>query len=371
MRSLTDVDQQISANFRARLFEVLDQQPAARIDAGLARLRIERESLIASDADAAVPPLSEILHTLNEPGFAPGIALRFGLARRILDLGLVGYAALSCSDIGSALNVIFRYHALTSAEYDVHMLDEGDTMVFRQWIRPVHASRARVIGEEFATGFWQVVSELIPPSISMSGVRLEFDDSPPPYARLYAESMPCDITFGADRTSVAMPAAWRALPIQTADATVEQVCRAECDQLLAGLDPGHRITEDVRRLIVSVPSNRPQRLEDVARAMMMSTRTLERRLHTARTSFREIDLEVRMELATQYLELGSLTGQEISNVLGYSRPSAFFRAFKSWFGMTPSEFRAARHRATDAHGARSDDPQPLFRHDGGVGVTKS
>lgn len=346
MRTLADVDRQIASNFRTRLVEVLDREPQERVDAGLAELGINRAALARPDTTPDVPPLTAILNGLNARAFVPGIAVRFGLSRRILDLGLVGYTALSCRDVGSALGVIFRYHALTSAEYEVHMLEEDGATVFRLRIRPVHASRRRVISEEFATGFWQVVSELLPQNLDMGGVRLDFEDPAPPYAAVYAESMPCHITFSAHGTSVAIPSTWRSLPVQTADTTVEQVCRAECDQLLTGLDPGHRITDDVRRLIVSVPSNRPQRLDDVASTMMMSARTLERRLHEAGTSFREIDLEVRMELATQYLELGSLTSQEISNILGYSQPSAFFRSFKLWFGITPSQYRAARARST-------------------------
>jgi AraC-like DNA-binding protein len=74
--------------------------------------------------------------------------------------------------------------------------------------------------------------------------------------------------------------------------------------------------------------------------MLTSPRTLERRLHEAGTSFRTISLEVRMELAAQYVTLGSMSGQEIADLLGYSRPSAFFRAFKDWFGVTPGQFRA-------------------------------
>jgi len=346
MRTLADVDRQIASNFRTRLVEVLDREPPDRVDAGLAQLGIDRAALARPDATSGVPTLTEILNGLNAREFVPGIALRFGLSRQILDLGLVGYTALSCRDIGSALSVIFRYHALTSVEYDVHMIEDDDATVFRLRIRPVHGSRRRVISEEFATGFWQVVSELLPQGFDMRGVWLDFEDPAPPYESLYAEAMPCKIAFGASGTSVAIPLAWRSLPVQTADATVEQVCTAECDQLLTGLDPSHRITDDVRRMIVSVPSNRPQRLDDVASTMMMSTRTLERRLYEAGTNFREIDFEVRMELAAQYLELGSLTSQEISNILGYSQPSAFFRAFKLWFGMTPSQYRAARTPAT-------------------------
>jgi len=341
VRSRSDVDRQINENFWARLAEVLDDEPANTAKAASEAIGIEPASLAAEGAAGDIE-LHDVLEKLNASEHLPGIALRFGLARQILDLGLIGYTALSCGDIGSALNVIYRYHALTSDAYQVLMFEEDESVVLRLWIRPAHGPQRTVIGEEFATGFWQVLSELLPPSEDLGRVRLGFDYPAPEYAHKYLELMPSDVRFDDGVTSVTIPATWRDLPLQTADATVQQVCLAQCDQLLTGLEPGQRITDDVRRIIVSVPSNRPMHLKDVARTMLSSPRTLERRLHKAGTSFRAIDLEVRMELAAQYLALGSMSGQEIANVLGYSRPSAFFRAFKGWFGVTPGQFRTAQ-----------------------------
>jgi AraC-like DNA-binding protein len=342
MRTLADVDRQIVASFRARLVEVLAREPDDRIEAALSDIGVDRSALADRTDEGPGADLYGLLHALNESDRFPGIGLEFGLARRILDLGLVGYTALSCGDIGSALNVIYRYHALTSDAYQVNRTEDEDGVVFRLWIRPIHEPHRLVIGEEFATGFWQVLTELLPPGQDLGRVRLSFDYPPPEYGHRYRELMPCDVDFDVAFTSVAIPFTLLTLSVQTADATVEQVCRAQCDQILAGLDPGQRVTDDVRRLLVSVPSNRPMPLAEVAHAMLMSPRTLERRLHDAGTTFRSIDIEVRMGLAAQYLELGSMSGQEISNVLGYSRASAFFRAFKQWFGVTPKLYRTAR-----------------------------
>jgi AraC-like DNA-binding protein len=51
--------------------------------------------------------------------------------------------------------------------------------------------------------------------------------------------------------------------------------------------------------------------------------------------------DVRRELAQRYLADG-LSIAEISFLLGFSEPSAFFRAFKRWTGKTPLEARASR-----------------------------
>lgn len=111
---------------------------------------------------------------------------------------------------------------------------------------------------------------------------------------------------------------------------------------MEGLTPVTRIVDDVRRTILSVPGSRPPRLDDVANALAVSPRTLERRLNVVGTNFRQISNDVRMQLAAQYVALGTMSSDEISRMLGYSQPSAFFRAFKLWFGMTPKQYRALR-----------------------------
>ena len=46
-----------------------------------------------------------------------------------------------------------------------------------------------------------------------------------------------------------------------------------------------------------------------------------------------------IDLEGYYLENGILSITEITFLLGYSEDSAFHRAFKSWTGMTPNEYR--------------------------------
>ncbi|MEO8877467.1 MAG: AraC family transcriptional regulator, partial [Polyangiaceae bacterium] len=55
--------------------------------------------------------------------------------------------------------------------------------------------------------------------------------------------------------------------------------------------------------------------------------------------FQTLRDETRRTLADRYLGEG-LSLSEISFLLGFSEPSAFFRAFKKWTGTTPIERRA-------------------------------
>ena len=82
--------------------------------------------------------------------------------------------------------------------------------------------------------------------------------------------------------------------------------------------------------------------DSVADALHMSVRTMHRKLVEVNNNFRTILVEMRRDLAEQYILDNSLTLTEISLLLGFSEPSSFSRAFKNWTGTTPSEVRQSR-----------------------------
>ena len=77
----------------------------------------------------------------------------------------------------------------------------------------------------------------------------------------------------------------------------------------------------------------------IAQALHTSTRNLARKLSADNTSFKAVLLEIRSELASQYINDATLTLTEISYQLGFSEISSFSRAYKRWTGQSPSEAR--------------------------------
>jgi len=81
-------------------------------------------------------------------------------------------------------------------------------------------------------------------------------------------------------------------------------------------------------------------LADVAACLHVSTRSLQRHLGNEGKSFQEVLDETRRESARLWLSgaagnLRSLT--ELALLLGFSSSSAFSRAFRRWFDMTPGQ----------------------------------
>jgi AraC-like DNA-binding protein len=120
------------------------------------------------------------------------------------------------------------------------------------------------------------------------------------------------------------------------------------------------MTAQVKRVLHDVLRSDEAHIELVAKRLGLTGRSLQRRLKDEGTSFQEVREQVRRDLAQRYLDDG-LAIAEISFLLGFSEPSAFFRAFKRWTGETPLAHRRAVPHSPD--GMRSDDAQDHERRE--------
>jgi len=109
-------------------------------------------------------------------------------------------------------------------------------------------------------------------------------------------------------------------------------------------------------------------VDDVARFLDTSVRSIQRRLDADGTTFRRVLLETKMQRAIDLLQHDSWNTSEVAAHLDYSTPSHFARAFKAEIGMAPSDFalnakrsqpswpKDRKHRHCDRE--RKFDPPP-------------
>ena len=96
-----------------------------------------------------------------------------------------------------------------------------------------------------------------------------------------------------------------------------------------------RVEAEVR---ARLESGEPKQVQ-VAEALCMSSRQLQRKLAEEDTSFVEILKNIRYQLACDYLKDPTRSITDISLTLGFRDQSNFASAFKRWHGSSPSQYR--------------------------------
>jgi AraC-like DNA-binding protein len=155
---------------------------------------------------------------------------------------------------------------------------------------------------------------------------------PCPYEELFG----CPVRYEAPYNSVTFPrdVVERYLPAENldlarrTDETHQEFVRSLNDQ---------SVTERVRRAVLNeLPSGKPSAAE-VAHALAVSPRTLQRKLQQEETTFEDVIEGVRKELAQHYVQSGEYDLLEVAYLMGFSTLPAFSRAYKTWTGRSPSE----------------------------------
>jgi AraC-like DNA-binding protein len=96
-----------------------------------------------------------------------------------------------------------------------------------------------------------------------------------------------------------------------------------------------RLRNQVR---VRLPEGYPS-LDSIAAELGQSTSAIQRSLAFEGLSYKDLVESTRQDLALVYLKQAHMALSEIAFLLGYSELSAFSRAFRRWYGVSPRDHR--------------------------------
>lgn len=97
---------------------------------------------------------------------------------------------------------------------------------------------------------------------------------------------------------------------------------------------------DKVRAILAERLQDPPGLEELARRLNCSSRSLRRHLQQQRTSYQQLLDELRFARAKELLQSGDMPIYRIAEELGFSETASLRHAFQRWSGQPPSHFRA-------------------------------
>jgi AraC-like DNA-binding protein len=298
---------------------------------------------ILADQDARVSPAqfcvawAELLRLTGEPQIALRMADRLPQGA----FGIVEYVCRSAPTLGDALRHWVRFLNLLDDAVEVGLAIEGD----RASLRVVQESEAPAPASHELC-FAVIVAATRELCVSPPGVvKVELTHRTQGDPAVYRRWFDGPVIFGAMETQLVFARSALDVPLRTADPQLLAILSRHAQELATRNRSVPPVIAQVERILRKALRTDDAQVDQVARELGLTGRSLQRRLKDEGTSFQVVRDTVRCELAARYLE-DDLSMAEISFLLGFSEPSAFFRAFKRWTGLTPLESRArARGRA--------------------------
>jgi len=177
--------------------------------------------------------------------------------------------------------------------------------------------------------------------------RVEFQ-RPLTHRELYEKHFRCPVKFKAAQNALVFSKSDMDLPFVTYNAdllgTVAPQLEAELSEQLAQ----KTFSEQAKGILKQLLAGQRPGIDDLARELHLSTRTLQRRLTDQGITFQRLLDEARRELARHYLLHSSRELNETAYLLGYEDANSFFRAFQHWEGTSPRQWQLLQKSSQSA-----------------------
>ncbi|WP_372748170.1 AraC family transcriptional regulator [Litorivivens sp.] len=306
----------------------LDAEPVCA-DTGLSRQFLETPGqLISKHQEIRFIEAAIAFSGRDDLAFRVGMRYHFGV------FGVWGLALATSRDLLQALEVAQDFIVLTHSFAGLRLHQRKHLAEIRiEQDYPGGAVKAFVLERDLMITL-MIASEIAGRRLPVESVDVALPE--PAHSALLNRLLDCKVRWNSGDTKACIRIDELQKPLPQANSLTWSACVRQCRELVARQGGDRHYASQVKEAIARA---RFRGIGAVCELMQTSERSLRRRLQEENTSFREIQQNLRRELAEQFLADASLSLDQVAERLGYSEPANFCHAFRKWTGQTPGQLR--------------------------------
>ncbi len=268
----------------------------------------------------------------NDPSFG----LHMGKFAEPGSWSILGYLMMNCKTLGEAVEKSARYSRIIGNQIEARgELHFNKAKVI--YFTPPHAPQmSHHCYESAIASSWRMMRLVSGQPICP--LEVTFSHPAPASTAEYVEFFGCPVYFSRPDNSFTLDIRLGAIRVPMANPALLAYFENYARDFLAEMERKDAVTQEVTRIILARLDDEKLSIDNVAKQMAVSVRTLQKRLEGEGVVFSELLRDVRQRLAMKYLR-ENYSVEQITYMLGFSEPSVFRKAFKKWSGVTPKEYR--------------------------------
>lgn len=262
-------------------------------------------------------------------------------------LNILGYVVPNCRTAREVIEKLGRYAAILNDGLRVSLSREGADTVCRfeavVGMDNYLLRNPRQAMETMAAGVTCTMATLTNEPISAREV--SFRHAAPPKVTEHARIFGIAARFRQPVDRIVFRSRDLERPIRSANSSLLALFERHADEMLAQIEEHGPVSRQVLQVLAKRLQGGAPPLGEIASAMAMSARSLQRALREEDTSYQALLDHARRELALRHLATPEGSAAEVAFLLGFADASAFTRSFRRWTGSTPGVWRAQQRAA--------------------------
>jgi AraC-like DNA-binding protein len=255
------------------------------------------------------------------------------------EMGFVYYVIASSETLGDALRRLARYSGITNEGIRITCHEGKEITIKFEYVSVSRLSDHHQI-ECFVAILLRLCRLLTGRSLSPTGIKFAHRraELPAEIKKVFG----CKVSFGSDADEVVYPRLADTIASVNADPYLNSLLVKYCEEALSN----RRVRSGAWRLkvenaIAPLLPHGQAKMEEIAKRLGVSRRTLTRLLASEGCTFVGILDALRLGLAKSYLREQNLRTSEVAWLLGFGEVSAFNHACRRWTGKTPKQLQSA------------------------------
>lgn len=290
------------------------------------------ENIIQAEELADLWLLTESLSNVNS------LALELAESSHPSSMAAFGTLINNCSTIKNALDVYCNLVKIFSNTISVNITsDASSTLINIKVLAKPYKAAYRIINELMVLCTVSTIRDLSNHATSPRSVKLttRSKNKDPRIKNL----LDCEITYSHHMNVIEYKASELEKPILFSDRKVFNFILQLLNERAKKLHQGNYTSIKVYSIITSNLVGKPFNSEAVAHRLNMSVRKMQKDLEQEGTTYGEILIRAKADIAKHYLSHTSIPIKKIAQLTSYSTSSSFARAFYEWTSLSPNEFR--------------------------------
>ena len=259
-------------------------------------------------------------------------------------LGLLGYLIQNCPTLRDVILVLQKHQERVSGwtSYDPEFSKKEAVINYK--IHPIWQNispgTARHAIEMAMTGTLSGLKMLAGKKVIPIKAELSYDRkiSLDKYIKVYQ----CPVSFNKEENRFYFSPEQLELPVLSHDKSLYSLFGKLLEEKENSMhDQSESFPKTITKVIMRDFKGQIPSLDVAAFHMNLSSRSFQRKLQAEGVTYRMVTADLKKELATNLLKNSDHKINTIAEVLGYTEPSAFRKAFKSWTNATPVQLKRA------------------------------